>query len=148
MLEQLSQSRLQRCRILDRRAGGPFETITNRLPVQLEYQVVCSQTRHVTIRVEALERIVEIVGQVDLVQTALPQNRLLPVRSRHHLRCTVVDRLPVVRSDPLTFESKELATHLNQPADLDRVVQMIEEWGKPGDQLPRLQTGLLNLVSW
>ena len=115
--------------------------------MQMEHQVVGPQTRHVTARVEPLKRVVEVIGQVNLLEAAPGQHRLFPVLSRHRFGCGIINRLPVVRTNSVSVKSEKVTAHFHEPTDLYGVVEMFEERSQTTDQFTRPDPGLLDLLA-
>ena len=75
----------------------------------MKHEVVRPQAGNVTLRVEAGERVIEVVRQEDSFDPRLLQALIFPVRLGHLRRRLVVQSLPVVGSDPVVCEPEKLA---------------------------------------
>src|SRR4051794_24851940 len=99
----------------------------------MKNQVISSQAGNVAVRVEAFERIVKIIREKDLFQLALFEDLVFPVGLSHLRASSIVEQLPVIGRDGIALEAKERAAHLEQPVDLDGVIEIAELLDEPAD---------------
>ncbi len=112
---------------------------------QMENQVVGPQTGDVGVRIEPLQRVIEIVGQKDRLDVTLVQDRLRPVGAVHLFLGGVIQRLPIVRRDLVVLEPEELLTNLDQPMVVGRVGDVAQPVNHPANQFARPDPFFLDL---
>ena len=107
---------------------------------EMKHQIIGSQAWNVALSVEAFERIVEVVRQEDSFDARLRKALILPIRFGHLGGGFVVQGLPVGNCDPVVGESEKLAAKLDEPAHLNRVVQMYQRFDQPTNLRFRVET--------
>ncbi len=141
MLEQLAEAQAHLFHVawLDSRRlrqPGPHLGL-----VELEDQVVGTQARDIPRRVEAFQRVVEIVGQEDLLDVGSPQDLLFPVGLGHQALGGVAQPGAVGRRDALALEAEEGASNVEEPGILHRVIDAVEVLQQDADALARVDAG-------
>ncbi len=137
VLEQLGDCLAEGGGVRCRDAGRAFEPRAHFGLGEMEHEIVRSQARHIDVRVEAGERVVELVGEEHGAKLALLEHRFGPMRPGHHVGGVLVDRFPVVDGEPLAVEAEELAEHLDEPTVLDRVFERAEMLDQSPHLFPR-----------
>ena len=139
MLEQVRHRLTQRRHVPNRRPGESLQPFAHFGFRQVKHQIVRPQAGDVDPGVEALERIVELVGQEDRRQLTLLQDLLRPVGLRQIGFRRIVHGFPVVHGNPLAVEPEELAGDFDQPTVLGRVFDRAEVGHQPLAFFPRIQ---------
>ena len=113
-------------RTVERDATATFKPFTDLSLVQLEHQVIGSQTRNVGVGVKPAQRVIEIIGQEYRLDVALIQHHLGPLSRCHRTLGGVVNRFPIGGVDAICLEAKKFLANFDEPA----VLRGIFDWPK------------------
>jgi hypothetical protein len=113
----------------------------------LEHQRIRPQARDVFRGIEAVQLVVELVGQEDRVQLRLLANLLFPVGLGEGSLGGIEEGVRVRHGDAVTREAEELAGNLDEPGVLHRVVQPAHVAEDGADAVARRRLAAQRLVA-
>src|SRR6266566_9934537 len=112
MLEQSGRRPAQTAGISYLDSSRLQQPLSNFRLVEMEDQVVRPQTGDITVRVEAFEGIVEVVGQEDFFQVRQPKHLILPAGLCHEEFGAVAEPAAVGEGDVFALKVEESASDL------------------------------------
>ena len=124
-----------------------FQAPAHRRIGKAENQIVGPEAGDVELRVEPLQGVVEVAGQKHPPEPAPPEHVLFPGLRGHEALRRLVDRLPVVRRDPVPVEAEQRLGHLHQPTVLHRVLHRPQMGDQPRRLFSGSDIGVLDLLS-
>src|SRR5579885_3656810 len=101
-------------------------------------EIIRAQTGDVAIGVEAFERIVEIVGEKNLLDVRAAQHLVFPLGLRHEALRRLPENVRIGGGEAITGKIEKRTSNFQKPSVLSRVVETIHVFKDGTDTLTRL----------